>query len=172
MLDYFSRERIINEREIASGKLTMAQIKPDNEVLEIAISREIEAHNFFLALAERLDNPQLCKMLEELAAEELEHKAKLEMELIKNGIVVDASKKCNFQASDYVISSEEIIKLDQKDLLEICIQKEDASMRFYAEMLPHAQDNSTKETLLAIIEEEIKHKLRFEAEYEKLIKKP
>jgi len=149
----------------------MEQIKPDNEVLEIAISREIEARNLFLTIAERLDNPQLSKMLEELAEEELEHKERLEMELIKNGIVVDTSKKCDLHTSDYVISREEIIRLDQKDLLEICIQKEDASFRFYQEMLPHAQDKSTKETLLALIEEEIKHKLRFEAEYEKLIKK-
>jgi rubrerythrin len=150
----------------------MAQIKPDNEVLEIAISREIEARNFYLALAERLDNPQLCKMLEDFAQEELEHKAKLEMELIKNGIVVDtAGRENSFQSSDYIISNEAKVELDLKDLLEICIQKEDTSFRFYVDMLPHAQDKSTSETLLAIIEDEIKHKLRFETEYEKLIKK-
>jgi rubrerythrin len=150
----------------------MTQIKPDNEVLEFAISREVEAHNFYLALAERMDNPQLCQMLEDFAQEELEHKAKLEMELIKNGIVVDTAQKDNsFQASDYIISDEATIGLDYKDLLEICIQKEDASFRFYVDMLPQAQDKSTNETLLAIIEDEIKHKLRFETEYEKLIKK-
>jgi rubrerythrin len=150
----------------------MEHIKPDNEVLEIAITREIEAYKFFLTLAARLDDPGLCKMLEEFAQEELTHKERLELELIKNAIVVNTSNKDHiFQQSDYVISKEEIINLDLKDLLEICIQKEDASFRFYQEMLLHAQDTSTKETLLAIIEDEIKHKLRFETEYQKLLKK-
>lgn len=150
----------------------MARIKPDTEVLEIAISREVEARNFYLALAERLDNPELRKMLEELAEEEVEHRAKLEMELMKDGIVVNtAQRDKSFQTSDYVISNEAQLNLDLKDLLEICIQKEDASFRFYADMLSHADDKSTKETLLAIIEDEIKHKSRFQTEYDKLFKK-
>ena len=165
-------EGIIYKNSTSVENTGMAQIKPDNEVLEMAISREIAARNFFLALADRLDNPELCKMLKELADEELVHRERLELELIKNGIVVDTAKKDNnFQSSDYVISSEEIINLDLKDLLEICIQKEDASFRFYQEMLLHSLDTSTKETLLAIIEDEIKHKLRFETEYQKLLKK-
>lgn len=150
----------------------MARIKPDTEVLELAISREIEARNFYLALAERLDNPGLCKMLEDLAEEEVEHRAKLEMELMKSGIVVDTSSRDrSFQSSDYIISNEAQINLDLKDLLEICIQKEDAAFRYYADMLPHAEDKNTKETLLALIEDEVKHKYRFQEEYDKLFKK-
>ena len=150
----------------------MARIKPDTEVLELAISREIDARNFYLALAERLDNPRLSKMLKELAQEEVEHRAKLEMELMKNGIVVNtAPRDGSFQSSDYVVSNDAQINLNLKDLLEICIQKEDASFRFYIDMLPQAQDKNTKETLLAIIEDEIRHKLRFQSEYDKLFKK-
>jgi len=63
------------------------------------------------------------------------------------------------------------INLDLKDILEMCIQKEDSSFRFYIDMLSHAQDKNTKETLLALIEEEIKHKSRFQSEYENLFKK-
>ncbi len=150
----------------------MSRIKPDNEVLELAISREIEARNFYLALAERLDNPALSKMLEEFADEESEHRAKLEMELIKNGVVVKPGERDkSFQSSDYVFTNESQINLDLKDILEICIQKEDAAFRYYADMLPHAEDKETKETLLAIIEDEIKHKYRFQEEYEILFKK-
>jgi len=77
----------------------------------------------------------------------------------------------SFQASDYVITNEAQINLDLKDVLEICIQKEDAAFRYYADMLQNAGDKETKETLLAIIEEEIKHKTRFEEVYDKLFKK-
>ena len=150
----------------------MARIKPDTEAIELAITREIDARNFYLALAERLDNPRLSKILEDLAEEEVEHRAKLEMELIKNGIVVDTARKDkSFQPSDYVMCNEAQINLDLKDILEMCIQKEDSSFRFYIDMLSHAQDKNTKETLLALIEEEIKHKSRFQSEYENLFKK-
>lgn len=150
----------------------MDRIKPDTEVLELAISREIEARNFYLALAERLDNPALSKMLENLADEETEHRTKLEMELIKNGIVVDtADRGKSFKLSNYVLTNDAQINLNLKDILDMCIQKEDASFRFYIDMLPQAQDKSSKETLLAIIEDEIKHKSRFQSEYDKLFKK-
>lgn len=148
----------------------MAKLAPDNEVLEYAISREVEARNFYLSLAERVGNDRLSGILRVLADEELEHKAKLEMEFMKSGIVVDTSIKHNdFQISDYVVSDEPVIDMDLKDMLEICIQKEDRSFRLYVDLLQYAKDQNTKETLLAIIEEEIKHKLRFETEYDNLL---
>ena len=45
----------------------------DDEILEFAIAREIEANRFYLALAERVANPEIRKVFEDLAAEELEH---------------------------------------------------------------------------------------------------
>jgi len=71
------------------GSKPMAEVAPDNEVLEFAISREVEARNFYLSLAERVGDAQLSGILRVLADEELEHKAKLEMEFMKSGIAVD-----------------------------------------------------------------------------------
>ncbi len=53
------------------------------EVLEFAIDREIDANQFYLALASRVDNKETRDLFEELAQEELEHKAQLELELMK-----------------------------------------------------------------------------------------
>ncbi len=53
--------------------------EPDIEILELAISREIEAYHFFMVLAERVTDDSVSKMFEELASEELEHKEKLEL---------------------------------------------------------------------------------------------
>ncbi len=150
---------------------SMTKVEPDNEVLEYAISREIEANKFYLALAERVGDAAIKNVLEELAAEELEHKAKLEMEFMKSGIVVDTSKKdVSFNVSDYVMSDEPVIDMDYQDVLSLCIQKEDASFRLYIDLLPYTIDENAKETLLTIIEEEIKHKVRFEIEYDNFLK--
>ncbi len=149
----------------------MAQVEPDTEVLEFAISKELHARNFYLALAELVQDQQVVGLLRELADEELEHKAKLEMEFFKNGLVIDTTIKDKLiDTFDYVVSDTPTIDMDYKGLLEMCIQKEDASFRFYVNLLPYAHDKNSRETLLAIIEEEIKHKYRFQMEYENLLK--
>lgn len=63
----------------------MRKIETAEDILELAIDREAEANRFYLALAERVDTLEMRKMLEEFAAEELEHKAKLELEFLKKG---------------------------------------------------------------------------------------
>ena len=149
----------------------MTQIEPDTEVLEFAISKEVDARNFYLSLAEVVKDTQVAGFLRDFADEELEHKTKLEMEFFKNGLVIDTSIKDKLiNTSDYVVTNNLMIDMDYKDLLELCIKKEDAAFRFYVSLLPHAREENSRETLLAIIEEEIKHKYRFETEYENFLR--
>jgi rubrerythrin len=146
-------------------------MESDFEILEFAIRREQESYNFYMALASKVEAEQIRQVLEELAQEELDHKAKLEMEFMKNGIVIDTqTKKMFMDSSRYVVSDEISIDLDLRDALEMCIQKEAASFRLYAEPLIYARDRAAKETLMGLMEQEIKHKVRFETEYEKLTK--
>ena len=60
----------------------MGNVDSNEEILEYAISREVEAYYFCLALAGRVDTPRMRQVFEDMAAEELEHKAKLELEII------------------------------------------------------------------------------------------
>ncbi len=64
----------------------------DDEILEMAVAREVDANRFYLALAERVENPRIRKVFEKLAAEELEHKAKIELEIMKTGRVVNEDR--------------------------------------------------------------------------------
>ena len=49
------------------------------------------------------------------------------------------------------------------------MEKEEASFRTYVNLLPNVHDEDSRETLLALAEEEVKHKLRFEKEFEALL---
>jgi len=69
----------------------MSEIDTDIEIWEFAIAREIDANRFYLTLAQRIDNPEMRKVFEDLASEELEHKAKLELELMKTGKVMSTN---------------------------------------------------------------------------------
>ena len=63
----------------------MVEFESDEEILQLAISREEDANVFLLTMAGRMKNPEMRKVFEDLADEELEHKARLELEIIKTG---------------------------------------------------------------------------------------
>ena len=84
---------------------TMEQMETDDEILELAISREIEAHDLFLELAERVREPQIQSLLRELAQEELEHKHKLELEIIKSGRVVRDTDRTAVPSRGHILSN-------------------------------------------------------------------
>jgi len=150
----------------------MAQDGPDNEVLELAISREVEAYHFYMALSEKVDSPEMRKVFEDFAEEELDHKAKLELEVMKTGQTVPVERELPGPSGNYIISNTDSqLDMDYKDILMLAMEKEEASFRTYVNLIPTVHDEQSREVLLAIAEEEVKHKLRFEIEYDMLLKK-
>jgi rubrerythrin len=150
----------------------MDRIDSDEEILGFAISREVEACHFYLALAGRVDSARMREMFEDLAAEELEHKARLELEIIKRGKTTPAEQETTRSDSDYIISdSTSLLDMDYKDMLLLAMEKEEASFRTYVNLVANARDEQSQELLLALAEEEVKHKLRFETEYDLLLRR-
>ena len=155
---------------LKAQRLSMAEFFEYDEILELAVAREVDANRFYLALAARAQNPHIRKVLEELAAEELEHKAKLELEIMKTGrVVVTTMVPLGLQDDqpDYTPLEYEI---DYKSLLLMGMQKEEASFRLYVDLAGMVTDHNSKETLLAIAQEEAGHKLRFQTIFDYLSK--
>jgi rubrerythrin len=148
----------------------MSKVNSDQEILEFAISREVEAHYFFLALADRVEDPKMRQVFEDLAAEELEHKAKLELEILKTGRTLPEQQiPPGRPKSDYIISESDLpLDIDYTDMLLLGIAKEEAAFRMFVNLIPTVQDEESREILLVLAEEEVRHKLRFENEYNKL----
>ncbi|MHC4624177.1 MAG: hypothetical protein ACYS4W_09780 [Planctomycetota bacterium] len=69
---------------VCRGAIT-GKVSPENEVLEFVIAREAEGYHFCIALAGRVGSEQMQRVFEDLAREELEHKARLEPEGMENG---------------------------------------------------------------------------------------
>ena len=150
----------------------MAKVKPYEEILQFAISREVEANKFYLALADRVKDEQIRKVLEDLAEEELEHKAKLELEVMKTGSVLSADKKITIPEHEYIISDSALaLDMDYRDVLMLGMEKEEAAFRTYVNLIPNVDSEESRDVLLALAEEEVKHKIRFETEYDILLKK-
>ncbi len=146
----------------------MTEQQTIGRIIRLAIRREQEAYNFLMAMSECVESPGIKYMFKDLAKEELEHKDKLELELIKLGEVVQPQTSQTETENPYYIESDESATMDFADLLRLCIEKEDISFRFYINMAVQLNQEESRDTLLALAEEELRHKLRFEAEYEKL----
>ena len=142
----------------------MDRIDSVDEILEYAIAREVEANQLYMYMAKRMENPEMSKVCEEFAKEELEHKAKLELEVMKRGQVVS-----DFDISDYMMDVGNEMDMDYEELLVFAIKKEEISVSLYTDLAAVVKDKESRETLLSLAQEETEHKLRFETEYRSLL---
>jgi len=136
-----------------------------DELLDFAIDREQESHDFYMDLAGRVKQPDTKDLLTRLAREELGHRKKLEA--IKSGgrSFPTAKDVTAFQISDYLVAVEPSRELGYEDALILAIKREEAAFSLYTDLSRLAGDEELKRIFLALAQEEAKHKLRFEIEY-------
>lgn len=144
----------------------MEDVRTDVEILELAIAREEDAYTFFSSMAEQVEDIQIRAVFEDLAREELEHKSKLELEYIKTGNTLPRKKPSEPRLE--VVFENPDVTLTYRNILQLAIDKEDASFKFYVTMIGQTQDAASKDVLMALAEEEVKHKLRFQTAYNNL----
>ena len=146
----------------------MANPESVEEILQSAIGKEIEANVFYNLLSQYVQNPQIRDLCGEFATEELEHKAKLELELMKLGKVVTSNSSYNksfVRPLDYMVDMSKIMQMDYKELLLLAMKKEKASFKLYIELIPTVSNQSLRDVLMELAEEEARHKISFEIEY-------
>ena len=148
----------------------MGQFDSVEEVLDFAIAREVESRDFYMKLAERMENPAMRKVFENFAAEELGHRLKLEA--IKRGeiLLVEEQVK-SLDIADYVVDVEPRPDMDYTDALVLAMKKEKAAYRLYLDLAAMAEDEELTDMFLSLAQEEAKHKLRFEIEYDDTVLK-
>ncbi len=143
----------------------MGKLDSIDEILEFAIAREIEAYQLYMYMASWLENPEMRQVCEDFANEELDHKAKLELEVMKRGQVTS-----DIDISDYMTDVGNTLDMSYEEILTLAINKEGVSVKLYTDLARAVRDNASRETLLALAQEESRHKQRFETEYENLLK--
>ena len=147
----------------------MGKVDSDQEILEFAIYRENEAYNFYMTLSEHVTDERISKVFEELAAEELVHKERLELEIMKMGKTVSTELEPPRPANEYILTNDPSpLDMDYSDVLLLAKEKEDAAYRTYINLINTVHDENSREILLELAQEEVKHKIRFENEYKHL----
>ncbi len=139
-------------------------------ILDFAIEREAQAHEFYTELAGRVERAALRKTLEGFAKEELGHKSKLEA--VKKGQnFPSAGRVADLKMSDYLTDVEPSGDMNYQDILVAAMKKEKAAFKLYSDLAAIAEDENLVNTFLSLAQEEAKHKLRFEIEYDEEVLK-
>jgi rubrerythrin len=142
----------------------MANFNTVDDILSFAIKEEEGAVEFYTGLAAKA-SPAMKGAFEAFAAEERGHRAKLLD--IKAGKLVLAAKETilDLKIADYLIEVTPSPHMSYRDALILAMKKEKAAFRMYSDLAARTQ-GALKETFLELAQEEAKHKLRFEVEYD------
>jgi rubrerythrin len=135
-------------------------------VLDFAIDREQEAVDFYTDLAAKVKRPDMKSLFKQFAEEEKGHKAKLQG--VKQGKQLLPAEKqvLDLQMSDYLVAEEPTEGLTYQKALILAMKKEKVSFKLYTDLAATAPSDDLKNTFLILSQEEARHKLRFEVEYD------
>jgi rubrerythrin len=142
------------------------QLSTVDEILDFAVGKEEEAAEFYTDLAGRTAHEHMKDVFLGFAEEEKGHKAKLLD--IKSGKQLLPSEKriLDLKIGDYLQAPRPSGDLDYKEALILAMKAEKAAFKLYHSLASATDDAGLKETLLGLAQEEAKHKLRFEIEYD------
>ena len=149
----------------------MKQFKSAKEILEFAISEEEAAAKFYKALAGKVEKQWMKKTFLDFAREEEGHKAKLQR--IQKGELPELNnqKVLDLKIGDYLEDVKVSADMDYQQALIVAMKKEKAAFRMYSDLASVTQSGDLQAVLLSLAQEEAKHKLRFEVEYDEEILK-
>ena len=137
-----------------------------NEALDFAISREEEAAEFYTVLAQTAADSSMRSLFEGFAKEELGHKSRLEAVKAKGAPASADQKVMDLKIGDYLVDVEATPNMDYQDTLIVAMKREKAAFRLYTDLAALADDEELKDTFKFLAQEEAKHKLHFEVEYD------
>ncbi len=138
-----------------------------DDVLDYAIAREQDAHDFYVGLANKVTT--MRETFTAFAKEEAGHKAKLEAIKAGKRFAPTDKKILDLKIADYVVDVEAREDMDYQDALILAMKREKAAFRLYSDIAAATTDKDLTDSFLALAQEEAKHKLRFEIEYDNVV---
>ncbi|MFA5291635.1 MAG: ferritin family protein [Phycisphaerae bacterium] len=149
----------------------MKKFNISDDILDFAIEGEIEAYKFYTGLATKMDNPEMKKVFLDFAAEEQGHKKQLED--VKKGKVfkVSSEKVADLKIAEFTVDVQPTKNMEYKDALVLAMKKEKKAFQLYTTLANLVEEVTAKQLFESLAQQEAKHKLRFELEYDEIVLK-
>ncbi|MDT8392859.1 MAG: ferritin family protein [Bacteroidales bacterium] len=147
----------------------MKELTTFDSILDFAIEEEQKAVDFYSELSKQASSDEMRKIFEEFAQEEVTHKMKL-TEVKETGITnMPPEKVADLRIADYMVNVKASPNMSYQEALVLAMNKEKAAFRLYTSLSERAEDAGLKDLFAALAQEESKHKLRFEVEYDEFV---
>ena len=147
----------------------MNQWNSADEILDFAIGKEEEAAQFYMDLAGTAQTAPMRTAFEEFAREEQGHKSKLEGVKLSGSLTPATGKVIDLQLADYLVDVDPTEEMDYQHALILAMKQEKAAFKLYNDLAAATDDPELRSLLEFLAQEEAKHKLRFEIEYDDYI---
>ncbi len=147
----------------------MKDFKNIDEILDFAIKNEQQAADFYDKLSGESKEKSMRETFSHFAKEEKGHKARLVK--IKNDGIYDAKQEdvLDMKISDYLVSVQTSERMTYQEALILAMKREKAAFKLYMKLSEIAPNEDLKILFKNLANEEAKHKLSFELEYDDVI---
>lgn len=108
----------------------------------------------------------MSEIFRQFAGEEEGHKRKLQEIKAGKRLAPAKEKILDLKMSDYLVDVKPSAKMDYQDALLLAMKKEKKAFLMYTNLAELSPDNEIKVVFQVLAQEEAKHKLRFEVEYD------
>ncbi|NTW24216.1 MAG: ferritin family protein [Lentimicrobium sp.] len=149
----------------------MRTFKSVEEILIFAIGSEQEAFEFYSRLSGLSQNTEMKQIFRQYAYEELGHKARLIKFRELGKIEIPDEQIKNLKVTDYIVDVIPGPSMSYKEALIFAMEKEKAALRLYLDLASRSENEDIKTIFNTLAQEEARHHLRFEIEYDQLILK-
>ena len=140
-----------------------------DEILDFAVKKEEEAADFYSNLADKMEYEHMKEVFNQFTLEEKEHKRKL-IDVKEGKKMLSAEEKVtDLKIGENLIEVElnaNTSNLSYQQALIIAMKAEKAAYRLYLQLAHATDDMRLKNLFEGLANEEAKHKLRFEIEYD------
>jgi rubrerythrin len=149
----------------------MKEFKNANDILDFAIENEQNAVDFYNRLSKIAQTNDMQSTFEQFAREEIGHKKRL-LDIKERGIfTLSGEKVADLKIADYIVQSQSGTDMTYEEALVLAMKREKAAFKLYMKLSDSAPSESLKQLFLNLAQEESRHKLRFELEYDEHVLK-
>ena len=149
----------------------MEQFNIIDDILDFAIEGEIEAHKFYTDLAAKMPDKTMKQVFLDFAAEELGHKKLLEDAKTGKKVLLKKEQVADLKIAEFTVAVKPTPNMNFKDALILAMQKEKKAFQLYTRLAGLMVNKTAAELFAALAQQEAKHKLRFELEYDDVVLK-
>jgi rubrerythrin len=147
----------------------MEKFNSIDDVLDFAIDAEQNAVDFYNQLAENSKTEDMRFVFTSFAQEEINHKARLTKIKKEGTFKVESKKITDLKISDYIADVQVTPNMTYQDALVVAMGNEKAAFKLYYDLAKNAETEEMRDIFLSLAQEESKHKLRFEIEYDEYV---